>query len=189
MKTVHSPHFAEIEEKNSRFLAYLVPFEIFDETLARLRDEHPKANHHVTASRHFDTDKRLHESAKDDGEPSGTSGMPALKVLQGSDLVNIGVIIVRYFGGTKLGTGGLARAYGGAAKAAVDTADLSNFAHQKQVTLAARFDRISDLERLLGGAKVTIQNRDYTASAQEVTISGDEEIIIDLEERWAVINY
>lgn len=187
MQTLLTPAFSETEEKKSRFLAYLVPINQFDATLARLQEDHPKAAHHVTASRFFDGDKRLQESAKDDGEPSGTSGVPCLKVLQGNGLVNVGVIVVRYFGGTKLGTGGLVRAYGGAVKAVVAAADLVPFAHQRTLTLTARFDRVSELERLL--AAHTIQSRHYGETGVEVTLSGDENTMTTLETQWNAQNY
>ncbi|MDV7339121.1 YigZ family protein [Terasakiella sp. A23] len=187
MKTINSPFFCETEEKRSRFLAFLMPYPEYEGELARLRTEHPKANHHVSAFRYFDADKRLHEGAKDDGEPSGSAGMPALKFLQGEDLVNVAVIIVRYFGGIKLGTGGMARAYGGAAKAVIDVADLQTFNHQATATFTANFDRTSDLERLLQATNIT--DRRYTESGIEIDISDDEEIVEGLEEQWERINY
>lgn len=122
--TVEQEYYAELEEKKSRFLAFLVPHVDFASRLAELRDEHKKANHHVTAFRRMLPEGRIEEGGKDDGEPAGTSGMPTLKTLIGSDLVDVGVIIVRYFGGTKLGTGGLARAYSGAANLAIREANL-----------------------------------------------------------------
>lgn len=187
MKTVTTLQFCETEEKRSRFLAFLVPYAEYESELDRLRAEHPKANHHVSAFRHFDKDKRLHEGAKDDGEPSGSAGMPALKVLQGEDMVNVAVIIVRYFGGIKLGTGGMARAYAGAAKAVIETAELADFKHQATQTLKASFDRTSDLERLLQGVNIT--DRRYTESGIEIDILDDEELVTEKTEEWESINY
>jgi len=187
MKTIKKTAFAETEEKKSRFLAFLLPFDILERELAHLRQCHPKANHHVSAFRYFGADKRLHEGAKDDGEPSGSAGMPALKVLQGNDLVNVGVIIVRYFGGIKLGTGGMARAYGAATKAVIEASTPINFFHQAQVTLNARFDRINELERLLNGCH--IQNRRYNETGIEIDICGPEEHIETLQADWNKLNY
>jgi len=187
MKTVNTAHFSETEEKKSKFLAFLVPYEIYEGELQRLRDLHPKANHHVSAFRYFDADKRLHEGSKDDGEPSGCAGVPTLKVLQGEDIVNAAVITVRYFGGIKLGTGGMARAYGGAAKAVVQSALLQGYAHQSTSTLCASFDRTSDLERHLNTTNIT--ERRYTESGIEIDISDDEETVEKLVEEWNRINY
>ena len=118
--TLTDEAFGETEEKKSRFLAYVVPFTNFESRLDELRNEHPKANHHVTAFRMIHDTNQVEEGAKDDGEPSGTSGMPILKLLIGRNLIDVGAIVVRYFGGTKLGTCGLARAYPGAVKEALE---------------------------------------------------------------------
>ena len=104
--TLTEEAFGETEEKKSRFLAYVVPIARFELRLEELRDEHPKANHHVTAFRLIHANNQIEEGAKDDGEPSGTSGMPILRLLIGRNLIDVGAIVVRYFGGTKLGTGG-----------------------------------------------------------------------------------
>ena len=118
-QTITREYEGFLEDRKSRFLAFLVPIEQFEIRLEELRKEHRKANHIVTAHRRLLDDDRIEESGKDDGEPAGTSGMPTLRVLQGADLINCAVLIVRYFGGTKLGGGGLARAYSGAAQDAI----------------------------------------------------------------------
>lgn len=102
----------ELEDRGSRFLAWVFPAADEAVFLARLeqsREEHPKARHHCWAWR-IGPDYRFH----DDGEPGGTAGRPMLQVLEGSGLQDVAAICVRYFGGVKLGTGGLMRAYSGA---------------------------------------------------------------------------
>lgn len=102
----------ELEDRGSRFLAWVFPAAEEADFLARLeqsREEHPKARHHCWAWR-IGPDYRFH----DDGEPGGTAGRPMLQVLEGSGLEDVAAICVRYFGGVKLGTGGLMRAYSGA---------------------------------------------------------------------------
>lgn len=99
------------EVKQSKFIAHFVPFTHYKSTLNTLKTEHPKARHFVTAFRYLNEFDQIVESSSDDGEPKGTSGKPSLMVLQGQEIINSAVIIVRYFGGTKLGTGGLVRAY------------------------------------------------------------------------------
>jgi len=113
---------AEIEVLNSRFIASAAPAVTVDrakEFVARIRREFPGATHHVSAYLvgHGST---LVAHCHDDGEPSGTAGRPALAVLQGSGLGDVAVVITRYFGGTKLGTGGLVRAYGDAVRAVLE---------------------------------------------------------------------
>ena len=113
---------AEIEVKNSRFVATAVPaFSVEEarEFIARIKAEFSDATHNVPAFLiGFGNSVTAH--ANDDGEPSGTAGRPILAVLQGSGLGDIAVVVTRYYGGTKLGTGGLVRAYGDATKAVLD---------------------------------------------------------------------
>ncbi|MCP4425241.1 MAG: YigZ family protein [Chloroflexi bacterium] len=110
---------AEIEVKNSRFVATAAPVFTVEEAKAfikRIKQEFSDASHNVPA---FVVGHGASVTAhcNDDGEPSGTAGRPSLAVLQGSGLGDTAVVVTRYFGGTKLGTGGLVRAYGDAVKA------------------------------------------------------------------------
>lgn len=166
----------ELEEKKSIFLAHLVPIAAFEARLAELRAIHPKAAHHVTAFRRMLDDGRIEEGAKDDGEPGGTSGMPSLRTLMGAELVDVGLITVRYFGGTKLGTGGLARAYAGAANAAIAQAEaeaaLRVWQKIEQRWLSAGFDRQSELERLVEGQGLVVRERDYDQNGVRLLVEG-----------------
>jgi uncharacterized YigZ family protein len=108
----------EIQVLNSRFIATAAPVFGVDEArafVARIKDEFADASHNVPAYLvgHGST---VIAHCHDDGEPSGTAGRPALAVLQGSGLGDVAVVVTRYFGGTKLGTGGLVRAYGDAVR-------------------------------------------------------------------------
>ncbi len=111
-KTVIEKYEREIVIKKSRFIGRLYPvadeYEI-KELIQRIKKEHHQANHHCTAFRIHG--QQLIERYSDDGEPSGTAGMPMLEVLRGAGLENVLAVSIRYFGGTKLGTGGLVRAY------------------------------------------------------------------------------
>ena len=98
------------ESKGSKFLSFLFPFAQFNESLSSLKEQHPKAVHFVSASRHYNEYGQILESFDDDKEPRGSSGTPSLNVLRGEELIEVGVVIVRYFGGTLLGVGGLVRA-------------------------------------------------------------------------------
>lgn len=184
MKTVTEPARAETEEKKSRFLAELVPYDMFADRLETLRAAHPKANHHVTAYRYFNDEGQLIEHGKDDGEPSGTSGMPCLKVLQGRDLINVAVIVTRYFGGTKLGTGGLVRAYSGAANAACDQADIVDYIPQAEAALFAAFSDAGALEQACSTPDITVLDRQFDTLGTLMRISGPREVIDDLVTRF-----
>lgn len=113
-----SEHLDEVQ--GSRFLAVAAPVATVDEALAllqELRAAHPDASHHVWAYRVGEAQR-----FSDDGEPGGTAGRPILEVILKRDLDYVAVVVVRYFGGRKLGAGGLARAYGAAAARALDEA-------------------------------------------------------------------
>lgn len=110
---------AEIIVKNSRFIATLAPVFSVDEAkafISRIKEEFSDATHNVPAYQ-IGYGAVVTAHCNDDGEPSGTAGRPMLAVLQGSGLGDVAVVVTRYYGGTKLGTGGLVRAYGDAAKA------------------------------------------------------------------------
>jgi uncharacterized YigZ family protein len=110
---------AEIEVMNSRFIATAAPAFSVEEArafIARIRAEFPDASHNVPAFL-IGYGPSVTAHCTDDGEPSGTAGRPALSVLQGSGLGDVVVVVTRYFGGTKLGTGGLVHAYGDSVKA------------------------------------------------------------------------
>jgi len=122
-KTIYKPAEIEIIEKKSRFIGHAFPVESEDAALAILGDirkAHAKAGHNCFAWQIGDDNRFTRQS--DDGEPSGTAGMPILDLLRKEDIKNTLVIVTRYFGGTLLGTGGLVRAYGRAAKEAVTAA-------------------------------------------------------------------
>ncbi len=172
LRTIDIESFSELEDRKSRFFGFLVPFSAFDARLAELRKEHRKANHHVTAFRRMMEDGRIEEGAKDDGEPAGTSGMPCLKVLQGAQLVNVGLIVVRYFGGVKLGGGGLARAYSGAAKRAIELATVHPWVETGSRTLEVGFADAADLEQRVAANGLTVTTRDYTENGVKLVISG-----------------
>jgi uncharacterized YigZ family protein len=176
-KTVTREFEGFLEDRKSRFQAHLVPFDQFDRRLEELRKEHKKANHIVTAHRRLLANDRIEESGKDDGEPAGTSGMPTLRVLQGAELINCAVLIVRYFGGTKLGGGGLARAYSGAAQDAINNADLVPFQKILTRTVKADFASSSELERKTESLGLTVIDRNYTEDGVTLTVEGPEEVL------------
>lgn len=127
MVSVHELVTDSIEIKGSKFIAFLMPMTLYEDQMIQLRAAHPKAVHFVSAFRYLNEFDQILEYAGDDGEPKGTSGKPTLSVLQGHDLINVAMITVRYFGGTKLGPGGLVRAYAEAANTAYAQAELHSY--------------------------------------------------------------
>lgn len=184
MKTIARPAFAETEEKKSRFLAELVFYKDLAARIGELRVLHPKANHHVNAYRYLNDEEQLIEHGKDDGEPSGTSGIPCLKVLQGRDLINVAVIVTRYFGGTKLGTGGLVRAYSAAANAACDAAEIIDYVPQGAADLFAGFSDAGTLEQACSQNGITILDRRFDTAGTHIRATGPRDILAGLARRF-----
>ena len=134
------------EVKKSKFIAFLTPFSEFDALLSHLKNEHPKAAHIVWAYRILNEFNQIVENQSDDGEPKGTSGTPCLNALRGAELINTAVLVVRYFGGIKLGTGGLVRAYASSVNLAINSAILTPFEFKKSCEFFVPFSLISKFE-------------------------------------------
>ncbi|GAB3580728.1 IMPACT family protein [Leifsonia lichenia] len=141
--TLPSPVTAEVEVRRSRFIALATPVADREAALAevaRLRAEHPDANHVCWALL-----AGGHSGMSDDGEPSGTAGRPILEVLRHHDLDGVLGAVVRYFGGVKLGAGGLVRAYTDAIAAALLDAPLIERVPETVLTVLAEY---ADAERI-----------------------------------------
>ncbi len=149
------------EEKKSKFIAFLTSFDEFDSLMKRLREEHPKARHFVYAYRYLNEFDQVVENCSDDGEPKGTSGKPTLNVLAGNELINSAVIIVRYFGGVKLGTGGLVRAYSDSANAVINISTLHKYKKLQTVFLTLEYSLLSKVEYILTNHEIKIINKQF----------------------------
>lgn len=124
-KSILGPSTAETKVRGSRFIGEALPVRDEEEAeaaIAGIRKREYAASHHCCAYRLGPTGSIFRYD--DDGEPSGTGGMPILRQIDARDLTYVLVVVTRYYGGTKLGTGGLARAYGGAAERALTAADV-----------------------------------------------------------------
>ncbi len=163
-----------LEVKQSKFIAHLIPYNLYDTTLEALKIEHPKARHFVVAYRYLNKFEQIVEHSSDDGEPKGTSGKPSLMVLQGKELINTAVIIVRYFGGTKLGTGGLVRAYSDAVNLVVDSSELLEYKKQTQSMIEIQYTDLRFVEYELESFGVDILKKEFGDSIV-FTILADEQ--------------
>ncbi|MCV3482671.1 IMPACT family protein [Campylobacter sp. CNRCH_2014_0184h] len=159
MKTIDQIYQAKIEIKKSTFLSFLCPFEDFQTLMQKLRNEHLKAVHFVYAYRYLNEFDQIIEDKSDDGEPKGTSAMPCLNVLRGSLLVNCAVIVVRYFGGIKLGTGGLVRAYSEATNEAILNATLLEFEAKNILILNIPFHLYARFEHFLNKNNISYEKK------------------------------
>ena len=160
-------HFsATYEEKQSKFIAHLIPYNLYTNTLETLKNEHPKARHFVTSYRYLNEFDQIVEHSSDDGEPKGTSGKPTLCVLQGQELIKTAVIVVRYFGGTKLGTGGLVRAYSDAVNMAVNLAELIIYKKEKIEMISFSYSDMGRVEYECSQLEITIVEKFFDSDVR-----------------------
>lgn len=150
---------------NSRFIATAARADTVDEAKAfiqSIRAEMPDATHHVYAFK-VGYGGSVTEGMSDDGEPSGTSGPPVLAVLRGAEIGDIVVVVTRYFGGTKLGTGGLVRAYGGAAKDVLAALPVELKIEKALVGLTVEYTYYERLKLILEAHQAEITHEDFAA--------------------------
>ena len=160
----------ELEVKRSKFLTFAAPAVDRREAehfIRTLRQQHPQANH-VCWAYIAGAPNTTIRSMSDDGEPSGTAGMPMLKVLEYSGYGDIVVAIVRYFGGTKLGTGGLQRAYSEAVSLVLKDLPMRLKVNRTLLKFTYDYTYDSSISRLLERYDVQDVDPDY---AQQVTLS------------------
>jgi uncharacterized YigZ family protein len=159
----------ELIEKRSRFITYCEKVESpedFKNFLRRLKVQYPDARHFCYGFR-IGALSSAQRGFSDDGEPSGTAGMPILNVIDHSLFSDIAIIVVRYFGGTKLGTGGLARAYSEAAKCSLEQIEWEEYEAKQIIDLACKFHQEHQLRYLLNRLDGKIISVDY---AEEVSL-------------------
>lgn len=163
MLTITQAGFAEQTITKSRFIAMAMPCTSEREVGAALRAfaaQYQNA-HHLAYAFRLKTATGIVPRFSDAGEPSGTAGMPVLKLIEGRDLINVCVAVIRYYGGINLGTGGLARAYGGTAKLALDAAKISDFVEMQTVKLVIHYNQMDLLTRVLVKCNGVIVSKEF----------------------------
>lgn len=161
-RTLAGPGTGEYEEKRSRFLSFCAPVRTEEEALAfiaQVKAAHKMANHHVWA---YHLRQNHLTRYTDDGEPSGTAGLPVLNLLERGEILDAAVVVVRYFGGTLLGTGGLVRAYGESAGLAVRAAGIATMAPCRIYELDCAYGEYDRMERLLRDLGATVTDSEFT---------------------------
>jgi uncharacterized YigZ family protein len=162
MLFVDKEYTETLEIKKSKFIAHIAPYDKYEDMMIRLRNKHPKARHFVYAYRYLNEFDQVVENSSDDGEPKGTSGKPSLSVLAGADIINTGVIIIRYFGGVKLGTGGLVKAYSDAVNLVLQSSVLKEFVKLEYKKLIVEYPELSQIEYLISQYSITIREKIFT---------------------------
>ena len=147
MKTIRSNTTSELTIKNSRFITLLLKISSQDniyQIIEKAKKEYPKANHYCYA---YITENE--KKSSDDKEPGGTAGMPMLNILEKEQIINVIAITIRYFGGIKLGAGGLVRAYSKSVKNALNCAKKIELEPGYQILLTISYDNQKNLDYLL----------------------------------------
>jgi uncharacterized YigZ family protein len=183
MKEIHEPAEALHETNRSKFIAHLVPAATFKSARSDLKTAHPKASHIAWGIRYLNEQGQVVEDFSDDGEPKGCAGMPILQVMRGNGLVDCAILVVRYFGGIKLGTGGMARAYGEAAKKAVAAATLRDYEKKRTLRFKTPYDQTRRWEYELSRAEGLSAQKGYDESGVTWQIEGGESAVGELAAR------
>ncbi len=173
-KTIHKPSEGFFKDKSSKFYGLAFPVKS-EEEISQIREtirkEYHDARHHVYAYR-LGADMKIFR-ASDDGEPSNSSGPPILGKIRSYELTDILIIVVRYFGGTKLGIPGLINAYGTAAEEAIKSANIIVKTIKKQLIIKFEYPQMNDVMRIIKDNDLIVLEQDFQLSCK---------IILDIPE-------
>ncbi len=182
MNIISQPATVEEIIKKSRFIGIISACQSEDQTLRLLQEQHHRhpAASHITFAYRINTEKGLVCRFHDAGEPSGTAGKPIFQHLEGKQLINTLIIVIRYFGGIKLGAGGLTRAYGNTAKKCIEAAIIAPYVKLSELVLIIDYDKLQQLEYQLKKLDGQITYQDF-AEKIRVTVRLPEENILTLK--------
>lgn len=187
-KTIVSSTEGLYKEKGSKFLAYAYPVSSEEEIkqhLEALRKQYYDARHHCYA--YIIGLKNQQYRANDDGEPNHSAGDPILGQIRSKGLTNCLVVVVRYFGGTKLGVGGLINAYKTATEDALDKVQIQIVYSQTAFRLVFGYDQTSEVERALAEFEIDYEDKFFTEKCEYVGRLKDEDVPL-LDERLELLN-
>ena len=186
-KTVKKDAFAEIEIKKSKFIAYIKPVTTVEEAekfIASIREMHPNATHNVPLYRVVEEGQEYFKY-NDDGEPTNTAGKPMAEILNILDVYNVAIVATRYFGGIKLGAGGLIRNYAKTAKIAVNEAGIVEYKEKSLFIIDYDYEYTGEVESFLNmynkEFEIEIVEKNYS-SRVTMKIKADSEIEEKLNE-------
>jgi uncharacterized YigZ family protein len=160
-------HRSECDVKRSRFITSIDHVNNKAQAkafIAKVRQQYPDANHHCWAMIAGAPDDLYQQDQSDDGEPKGTAGKPMLNVLQHSELGNIVVVVTRYFGGIKLGAGGLVRAYTRAVSEPLKTLDTQMVVLKTPVNIKVPYAELALFEHWLQSTDIDVSEKSFTDS-------------------------
>lgn len=175
--TIKTDFINEEEIKKSRFICHLKRISSEEEArdfIAKIKKEHWKANHNCSA--YTLGDRQEIQRTSDDGEPSGTAGVPMLEILKKKEIINVCAVVTRYFGGIKLGAGGLIRAYAGSVNHAVEAVGLVEFINQRELILNLDYSLYDSLQRFLINQKIKISDSEFLSDIKVKCFIDEEKI-------------
>ena len=155
MKTVKKETITEFEEKKSKFIGYIKPITTVlegENFIEKIKKMHPNATHNVPLYRVIENGQEYFKY-NDDGEPSNTAGKPMAEILNILDVYNVAIVATRYFGGIKLGAGGLIRNYAKTAKLAVNEAEIVEYIQKSTFIIDYKYEYTSEIELFLNSKK------------------------------------
>lgn len=180
-RTIKEDNQHEIEIKKSRFICFLKRIDSEEEAkdfIQQIKKEHWKANHNCSAF--VLGDHHEIQRSSDDGEPSGTAGVPMLEVLKKNDLINVCAVVTRYFGGTKLGAGGLIRAYSVSVAQAIVHTGIVEGRLQQEVFVQLDYPNWGKMENFIASENLAVKDTQFTDRVV-VTCMVDENQVDDFE--------
>ena len=187
MKTVEKETVIEFEEKKSKFIGYIKPVSTVEEAekfIASIREMHPNATHNVPLYRVVEEGQEYFKY-NDDGEPTNTAGKPMAEILNILDVYNVAIVATRYFGGIKLGAGGLIRNYAKTAKIAVNEAGIVEYKEKYLFIIDYDYEYTGEVESFLNmynkEFEIEIVEKNYS-SRVTMKIKADSEIEEKLNE-------
>ena len=163
-RTVLNPSKEEMIEKKSRFIASVKPVTTEEDAINfinEIRANNRDATHNVYA---YVVQENNISRYSDDGEPSGTAGVPVLEVINKEYLTDVAVVVTRYFGGTLLGAGGLVRAYGKSAKLGIDSAKITEKIYCHQISIDCPYDMLGKIRYLIETGEYILGDITYSDS-------------------------
>ena len=190
IKTILDEVVTTLVIEKSKFISYLIPVESkseASEVLENLRKKHFDATH-VCYAYIVNDEVTLYKSS-DDGEPSQTAGAPILNVLRKNELSNVLCAVVRYFGGIKLGAGGLTRAYSNSAIEAVNAATLVTLVDAYHYQISFGYDKINYIDKYLENHKLEIIDKSYEMEVTYTLLIFDEEEYLSLFNKIEYMGY
>lgn len=192
MKTVAKETIIEYEEKKSKFIGYIKPVSTVREAekfISEIREMNPNATHNVPLYRVIENGQEYFKY-NDDGEPSNTAGKPMAEIFNILDVYNVALVATRYFGGIKLGAGGLIRNYAKTAKLAVNEAQIIDYVEKSTFIIDYDYEYTSEIETFLSGNEknfeIEILEKNY-ADRVTMKIKANGEIENKLNEMQKII--